>query len=93
MHHMGDGHLPKHILYSEFYDAPCRSGRPKLRHKHVIKHDMASFHIPPQSWETLAADYNRWRAYLSCSYSLSATSYTEKIEKCSAHRYQRRDGP
>ena len=90
---MEDGRLPKDILYGEFYNAPRRTGRPKLRYKGVIKRDMASFHIFPQSWETLDADRNRWRASLSFGYSLSATSYTEKMEKCRAHRRQQRDGP
>ena len=45
------------------------------------------------AWETLAADRNRWRASLSFGYSLSATSYVEKMEKRRAHRRQRRDGP
>jgi len=90
---MEDGRLPKDILYSEFYNTPRRTGRPKLRYKDVIKRDMAGFHISPQSWETLAADRNRWRASLSFGSSLSATSYAEKMEKRRAHRQQRRDGP
>jgi len=90
---MVDGRLPKDILYSEFYNAPRRTGRPKVRYKDVIKRDMAGFHISPQSWETLSADRNRWRASLSFGCSLSATSYAEKMEKCRAHRRQRRDGP
>ena len=90
---MEDGRLPKHILYSEFYNAPRRTGRPKLRYKDVIKRDMAGFHISPKSWKTIAADRNRWRASLSFGYSLSATSYAEKMEKRRAHRRQRRDGP
>ena len=93
VHRMEDGCLPKDILYSEFYNAPCRTGRPKLRYKDVIKRDMAGFHISPQSWETLAADLNRWRASLSFGYSLSATSYAKKMEKRRAHHRQRRDGP
>ena len=93
IHRMEDGRLPKDILYSEFYNAPRRTGRPKLRYKDVIKRDMGGFHISPQSWETLAADRNRWHASLSFGYSLSATSYAEKMEKRRAHRRQRRDGP
>jgi len=89
---MEDGRLPKDILYGEFHNAPRRTGRPKLRYKHVIKRDMAGFHISPQSWEKLAADRKRWRACLSFGYSLSATSYPEKMEKRRAHRRQRRDG-
>jgi len=81
VHHMEDGRLSKDILYGEFYNAPFRTGRRKLRYKDVIKRDMASFHISPQSWETLAADRNRWRASLSYGYSLSATRYTEKNEE------------
>jgi len=75
------------------YKAPRGTGRPKLRYKDVIKRDMASFHISPQSWETLAAGRNRWRASLSYGYSLSATSYAEKMEKRRAHCRLRRDGP
>jgi len=45
------------------------------------------------SWKTLADDRSRWRASLSFGYSLSATSYAEKMEKRPAHHRQRRDGP
>jgi len=82
---MEDGRLLKDILYGEFYNAPHRTGRPKLRYKDVIiKRDIASVHISPQSWETLAADRNS--ASLSFGYSLSATSYVEKMEKRRVHR-------
>jgi len=70
VHRMEDGRLPKESLslkdipYGEFYKAPRRTGRSKLCYKDVIKHDMAGSHISPQSWETLAADRNRWRASL-----------------------------
>ena len=93
VHRLEDGRLPKDILYSEFYNAPRGTGRPKLCYKDVIKGDIAGFHISPQSWKTLAADRNRWRASLSFGYSLSATSYAEKMEKRRAHRRQGRDGP
>jgi len=93
VHRMEDGRLPKAILYGEFYNAPRRTCRPKLRYKDVVKRDTASFHISPQSWETLAADRNRWRASLSYGYLLSATSCAEKMEKRRDHRRQRRDGP
>jgi len=89
---MEDGRLPKDILCGEFYNAPRRTGKPKLRYKDVIKRDIAGFHISPQSRETLAADRNRWRASLSYGYSLSATSYAEKMERRRFHRRQRRDG-
>jgi len=62
-------------------------------YKDVIKRDMTSFHTSLQSWEARAADCNRWRASLTYGYSLSATSYTEKMEKRRAHRRQRRDRP
>ena len=64
-HRMEAGRLPKDIHYGEFYNAPRRTGRPKLRYKDAIKRDMAGFNISPQSWETLAANRNRWRASLS----------------------------
>jgi len=56
---MEDGRLPKDIHHGKFYNAPRRTGRPKLRYKNFIKRDMTSFHISPQSWETLAANRNR----------------------------------
>ena len=64
---MGDGRLPKDILYGEFCNAPSWTGRPKLHKKDAIKRDMAGFHTSPQSWETLAADRNRCRASASAS--------------------------
>ena len=90
---MEDGRLRKDIVYGEFYNAPRRTSRPKLRYKDVIKRDMAGFNISPESWGTLAADRNRWRASLSYGYSLSTTSYAEIMDKRRAHRRQRRDGP
>jgi len=50
----------------------------KLHYNDVITCGMAGFHISPQSWETLAAHCNGWRASLSAVYSLSATNYVEK---------------
>ena len=93
VHRMEDDCMPKDILYGVFYNAPRRTGRPKLRYKDVIKRDMAGFHISPQSWETLAADRNQWPASLSDGYSFAPTKYVETVEKCRAHRRQRRDGP
>ena len=70
-HRMEDGRLPKDILYSEFYNAPRGTGRPKLRYNDVIMRDMAGFHISPQSWETLSADRNRRRASEFCLFIVS----------------------
>ena len=49
VHCMEDGRLPQDILFSEFYNVPRRTGRPKLRYKDVIKRDITGFHISPQS--------------------------------------------
>ena len=81
VHRMEDGHLPKDIHYDEFYDAPRRTDRPKLRYKDVIERDMVRFHISLQSWEKFSADRKSWRASLSFGYSLSATSCAEKLKK------------
>jgi len=43
VHSMEDGRLPKDILYGEFYNAPRRTGRPKLRYKDVIKREYGEF--------------------------------------------------
>ena len=69
------------ILYGEFYNALRRTGRPKLRYKNVNKRNMASFHISPQSWETLADDCSRWRASRNEGYSFSITIYAKNGEE------------
>ena len=77
VHRMEDGRLPKDILYSEFYNAPRRTGRPKLRYKDVIKRGMAGFqslHIHGKHFLPIAAD----GVPLSFGYSLSGTSYAKK---------------
>ena len=81
---MEDSRLPKDIHYGEFYNAPRRTGRPKLRYKDVVKRDMAGFHISPQSWETLAADRNRWRASLEFWLFIVSQKLRRKNEEASS---------
>jgi len=84
---MEDGRLPKDILYGEFYNASRKTGRLKLRYEDVIKRYTASFHISPQSRETLAANRNRWRSSGLWLFIVSHNLH-RKMEKCRPHRRQ-----
>ena len=53
---MGDGRIPKDVLYGQLTSGNQRVGRPALRYKGVCKHDMKTCNTDTADWETVADD-------------------------------------
>ena len=65
VYRMGDGCIPKDILWGELAYGRRTKGRTKVRYKDVCKRDMKALDIKTESWEDLAADRMRWRSTLN----------------------------
>ena len=53
--------LPREILYGELRGGARKVGRPLLRYKDTIKHDLKAVKIKTNSWEDAIANYDAWR--------------------------------
>ena len=58
---MSDERLPKQIFFSELEQGVRTSGRPLLRYKDTLKHEMKACNIDPSQWLALATDRSAWR--------------------------------
>jgi len=64
VYRMGDGRIPKDVLYGELDQGQRGIGRPHLRYKDVCKRDMKALSINIDSWETVANNRTEWRNML-----------------------------
>ena len=64
-HRMGDGCIPKDLLYGELATGSRRRGRPHLRFKDVCKRDMKACNINTKSWEAFADNRTMWKQTVS----------------------------
>ena len=71
---MGNGRIPKDILYGELIIGSWPKGCPHLRFKDVCKCDMKACHINTNNWEEAASDHAVWR-----SMTKTGTKLTEEI--------------
>ena len=62
VHRMGDGRIPKDVLYGELPTGHRPAGCPALRFKDVCKHDLKLVDIDPGSWEQIADKGSAWRS-------------------------------
>ena len=62
VHCMGDGRIPKDVLYGELATVHRPAGRQALRFKDVCKRDLKLADIDPGSWEQIADDRSAWRS-------------------------------
>ena len=61
VHCMGDGRIPKDVLYGELATGHRPAGRPALYFKDVCKRDLKFADIDPGSWEQIADNCSAWR--------------------------------
>ena len=61
VHRMEPDRLPREILYGELRDGARKVGRPLLRYKDTVKHDLKVVKINTNSWEDTAANRDAWR--------------------------------
>lgn len=62
---IGDGRIPKDLLYGELATGTRSRGRPKLRFRDVCKRDMKAFNINTETWEASADDRTTWKQLVS----------------------------
>ena len=62
VHHMGDGCIPKDVLYGELATGHCPTGHLALHFKDVCKRDLKLADIDPGTWEQIADDRSAWRS-------------------------------
>ena len=61
VHCMGDGRIPKDVLYGELATGHRLTGRQALHFKDVCKRDLKLADIDPGTWEQIADDRSAWR--------------------------------
>ena len=62
IHRMGDGRIPKDVLYGELATEHLPTGHPALRFKDVCKRNLKLADIDPGSWEQIADNRSAWRS-------------------------------
>ena len=60
VHRMGDGRIPKDMLYGELATGHRPAGHPALHFKDVCKRDLQLADIDPGTWEQIADDRSAW---------------------------------
>jgi len=83
---MPDGRIPKDLLYRELACGKRPTGQPQLRYRDVVKHDMKAVDINTESWESLAANWSKWREALT----KHLKSGEEKLTQAATERRVRR---
>jgi len=83
---MPDGRIPKDLLYGELACGKRPTGQPQLRYRDVVKHDMKAVDINTESWESLAANWSKWRDALT----KHLKSGEEKLTQAATERRVRR---
>ena len=62
---MPEGPIPRNLLYGELASGKRPTGRPQLRYRDVVKRNMKAVDINTESWESLAANWSKWRGALT----------------------------
>ena len=83
VHRMGDGRIPKYIIYVDLALGRRTTGHPHLQYKDVCVRDMKAVDIDTMSWEGLAADRTKWRSVLKQHHK---TGNANKFGTIRAHR-------
>ena len=65
MNRFKDSRLPKQILYSQFREGSCKTGRPKLRYKGIIKRNLGLINISSHNWQYLSKNKNKSEGRIS----------------------------
>ena len=89
VHRMPIDRLPKQIMYGELTEGKRPVGRPKLRHKDVIKRDLKDCGIEPMAmhWQTVAEERPTWRTSLTGGSAIYTKAYQihKEIKRARCH--------
>ena len=69
---------PKRLMYGQILDCARNVGRPSLRFKYELKHNLMSANIPLSTFEALATNRSEWR--VACSKGIKYF-----VNSCIAH--------
>ena len=86
VHRMGDGRIPKDLLYGELVEGERDRGRPLLRYKDVCKRDLKALDINVSSWETIATDRDAWKLTLKRQLPKGESKWKEKVAEKRSRR-------
>ena len=88
---MSPDRLPRQVFHSELAHGRRPVGRPKKRYKDHLKSILKSCNIPPDNFESLAADRSGWRGAVRDGISVYEASLRERNNQARAARHQRSD--
>ena len=74
---MGDGRIPKDLLYGELAVGKRSQGRPKQCFRNVSRKDLRDCKIDVQNWEPLADNRDTWK----CSVKAGIAGYETSLRK------------
>ena len=88
---MGDGRLPKQLLYGELEGYKRIPGGPKLRYKDTLKRSMKACDIDVNTWEVQALDRTSWRSSISrCTSRFEEQRQAHQEEKRAARKLRQK---
>ena len=88
---MSPDRLPRQVFHSELASGVRPVGRPKKRYKDHLKSILKSCNIPPNNFETLAADRPGWRSATGRGVAALEASLREKNDRARAARHRQPD--
>ena len=90
-HRMGDGRIPKDVLYGELATRHHPTGHPALRFKDVCKRDLKLADIDPGTWEQIADDLGAWRSAVRKGVSTGENKQTRPLQDKRQRRKERQE--
>ena len=90
---MDDARLPKKIFYSQLSQGKRKVGAPMKRFKDILKQNLKSCDINPNTWETKAKRRDEWRLMCKEGIQYFEDQRTDHLEQRRTRRHeQRRQG-
>ena len=89
VHCMGNGRIPKDVLYGELATGRRPAGHLALRFKDVCKRNLKLTDIDPGSWEQIADDRRAWRSAVRKGVRTGEDKRNRLLEDKRQHRRER----
>ena len=85
---MPDNRLPKQLLFGQLTHGVRPASGPKLRFKGIIKRNMKAFGTTTDTWEQVAMERSKYRAFLDSGAMLAEATRAERVKE---KRHRRKD--